>query len=237
MINKLNEHKQTGMSLNITFIMAAILFVIDMFPLISNFHEFSYGYIINFTYTALKSIIILTPSIIFEMKKKSFVAHLNLFAFYLNPYILLLFNMTGFNTLFDYISFVLGVIMAIYSLIKLYAHKDEFNRINEPSRNIDIVIMISVIKVFLDQGFNVMAVYILLFITIVLSLRKSDALILSLSIYASSLVSNLYILFRNINSPSNIYMYIFLSIIINLFMIGFIMKIYNDNNNYNSYYN
>lgn len=236
MIDRLKEQKETGVSLNITFIMALIIFVIQITPLIQSFQGLSYNYVLNFNYVALKTIILLVPSILFEKRKKSFTAHLSLLAFFLNPYILKVFNMGGFNNFIEYLIFILGLLMAIYSSIKLYAHKDELNQINQPNRNIDIVIFITSIKVFLDQGFNEMAVYILLFITVILSLRRTDALILSLSVYASSLVSNLYILFQNVNSPSNIYSYIIFSIIVNILMIVFILRIYRENDSYNNYY-
>lgn len=237
-IDRIREHKETGLSKTIYLLIGLFILINAMYLEVININKIDYYGVIILISTLLITLIPLVAGFIFEKEKKIFTSHFILFAFFLNTYIPRIFNLNQRLDLVDYLFLILGLVLSLYSLLKMYIHKNELsNYIEKPTQQIMIVIIITLIKVFLDSSFNFTAVYILIYLAILLSSKEINALILSLLVYTTSLVNNLTMLFVNVNAPAAVYYNITLSIIINIIMIVFIFNIYrNRKSNDNIYY-
>lgn len=233
-INKLKEHKHTNVSINILIGISVFILINSVLPFLRNLDQFNYDFLISFISTILITLVVIAPAFIFELKKRSFASHLILFAFYLNEYIIKIFDTSQRYQTIDALILFFGLAASIYTLLKMYAHKEEitdFTRVN--NRNVDIIVIISLIKVFLDsKSFASMSVYLIIYIVILMSMKKIDTLILSLSIYSKSLINNVYFLFSNATSQSSLYVNTIFSIILNLVIIYFIYITYKREDNY-----
>lgn len=227
--NIFKKHQETRLSYNIYIIMSIVTFLIQTLPFAYQNLTINYNVVLLIIYSIITVIIPLLTGLYFERNNQSFVSHLILFALSINGYIkgFFYFDTIVPNGILNFFILLIGFLMAIYTLIKIYGHKYELRSfLQKPSYSIMIVIVISLVKVFLDYGFSLMSIYLLIFLAILFSQKQVTTLILSLSIYFNSLVSNLYILFNQISYPASDYVMTIISIIINLFMIIYIRRVF-----------
>ena len=229
-----NEHKRTGQGFTILLILSILLFGIEFYPILSAPFTFNTEFVLLLIYLIIVTIIKLAVPLVLERKRISFAAHLTLIAFFLPNYLRDIFSLSNQMDLFSFTTLLLGVLMSVYALLKLYAHSNEIKTyISKPNPGLSIILLISLIKVYLDYSFQTMVVYLLLFFIIIITTNAIEILPLSISIYSVSLASNLYRLFMNTQAPTGVYLNIMFSIIINLVMLVYIIKIYRDYHSYN----
>lgn len=229
-----NEHKRTGLGFTILLLMSIFIFGMELLPILSGPFNFDIDFALLLIYLIAVTIIKLAVPLILERKGNSFAAHLTLIAFFLPNYLRDIFSLSQQTDLLGFLTLFLGVIMSIYALLKLYAHNNEIKTyLSKPNPALSIILIISLIKVYLDSSFQAMAVYLLLFFVIIITTNSIEILPLSISIYATSLASNLYRLFINAQAQTSVYLSIMFSIIINLVMLVYIIKIYRDYHSYN----
>lgn len=221
------EHKRNGTGFNILLMLSILIFTIELFPIFANLGTINYQIALSLISIVLIVIIRLAVPLVLEKTGNSLAAHAILFAFFLPNYIRDIFYISGSFDAFEFITFMLGILMSIYAILKIHAHSNEFKTyFSKPSQPVMIILMISLIRVYLDSGFDTLAVYLILFAVILMSANQMETLPLALSIYGVSLVNNLHRLFLNVQAPFQTYFGIIFSIIINLLLISYIIRVY-----------
>jgi len=229
-----NEHKRTGLGFTILLLISILLFGLELYPILSVSITFNIEFVLSLIYIVVITLIKLAIPLVLERKGNSFAAHLTLIAFFLPNYLRDIFYLSNQTDLFGFLTLFLGVIMSVYALLKLYAHSNEIKTyISKPNPGLSIILLISLIKVYLDYSFQTMVVYLLLFFIIIITTNAIEILPLSISIYGVSLATNIYRLFMNTQAATGVYLNIMFSIIINLVMLVYILKIYRDYHSYN----
>lgn len=221
------EQKRNGTGFTILLVLSIIIFSITFYPVIANIGTLNYDLTLAIINIILTLLIRLAVPLVLEKTGNSLAAHTVLLALFLPNYIRDIFYVSGNYNTIEFISFMAGILMSIYAILKIYAHSSEIKTyFSKPSQPIIIILLISLIRIYLDSGFNTLAVYLILFAVILMSSNQMETLPLALSIYGVSLVNNLTRLFLNVQAPFSTYLSIIFSIVINILLILYIIRVY-----------
>lgn len=227
---KLNEHKRNGLGFTILTILSLVILMMNMYPIITlNLSGLNYTLLILYTFLVIVIRIVL--ALVLERKGLSFAAHLVLFSFFLSNYFRQLFYLSpGLNAL-DTIFILIGVLISVYAIFKMYAHFDEVKTyFTRPNQVILIILAITLFRVYFDFGFDNMITHLLILIVVILSANAIESLLVAAAVYSVSLVGNVYTLFVSANAPAGTYITHILSVVINILLLAYIIRTYLNNN-------
>lgn len=223
--NTFYKHKENGTSLTILIIIVVLFSGLKIYDSIPNFQNINF---VNLTFNILNMILFATLIILIEKKGSSFTSHFILLAFYLGNYIYLLFNGSSTNNPVNTLTVVLGVIASVYAGLKMFAHQDEIKKyVPAASRTILVLIIFSLIDVYMNSGFDKLLVFILLYISILTTLKVKETLLMVIMIFSMQLFGdlNLLIISFRIIDPLDLIRLI-ISILFTLFFIYYAYKTY-----------
>lgn len=231
---KLKEQSKSGLSLSILYGIFIWFIAYELYS-ISSYLNFNNSLTVYSVFYSLLSLFIqIILVFIFERKRKFFTSNLLLFAIFVPNEINRFLNLGSYSGFGQIIPIILNTAIAIYALLKIYAHKDDLKTyLPKPSQTIYIIILISLLKTYFDSSFSNMILYLMLFIVILLNADTIDTLLLGAYVYAMSLLRNIYTLFLIAGGNTRFEFDLVISIIINIVMLVFIVRTYLDLNRVN----
>lgn len=242
MFEKLREMSKSGNAL-IVLLGIFVWFEFYQISRLVQYLDFSnsisvYTLIVTALTIFIKTIIIY----IFERKQSFFVSNLLLLIFFVPEDFKNIFSIFQYrDEFFSLIPIILNISIAVYAILKIYAHKDELNySIKKPDQKTFILITLSLISVYYDFDIATLALYILLYIAILMNSRPIETLLLSAYIYIIRIFSDIrmLILYSGFNEVS---IRMIISLVISSVILYFIIKTYLDqqknNISYDDYLN
>lgn len=173
-------------------ILLSILGIYLVFEIFSNFiipKTFSVGLIISL----LSTIILMLLILILFNKGGTFISHLLLLTFFSGNSIYILVNgINRYFTAFMNLQILFGLLVSLYALLVLFLNNHQLNsRIGSIGIRYSSYIILGLISVYLNEGFDRLLVYLILFGVILLSLNVKESLLLVAYIYIGRMLTNL----------------------------------------------
>ncbi|WP_162140280.1 hypothetical protein [Haploplasma axanthum] len=230
-IERLKAQKGTGLSGNLLFMFMFVVSAADIAVTLSYGIEFSLiwqallikivGYVIW--------ILIATK---FENIGSSFVAHFICFAFFVPESLRMVYELITMQTsygLIDGIIILFSGFVAAYSLIKMYAHRDEIKLYQvSVKREIKLLLTITLIYSYFNFSFLTTILYIVIILLILATSKAKESLLFVIAVYVLDVFSDL-INVRVISTLGIMELIMYaIGILISIFIIYFAYRVYRE---------
>lgn len=240
MINKLRNHKFNQMGLKILAILFLSYLVFDIFTKIELFKQFPTLMI----FSLINILLVMLLALFLEYKGASFAAHFITLALLVGNSInelRVLLNTSSvypLNSLF----ILLKASIAIYAILKLIAHKNEFGRSSsEPNRLMQMAGAYALLGVYFNEGFNNLIVMVVIIVIVLFTSRIKNLYLVLIYLFAVSISNRTGdILVTQAMQPTTLIINL-IGIAINIVFIYYMVKDYQDtpyieNNERNEYF-
>ncbi|MDY0278488.1 MAG: hypothetical protein RBQ97_10445 [Acholeplasma sp.] len=229
-LERLKEQKNNGQSLTILIVFVIAILGINVYESLTALETSIWWFITAISQTIVISLVV----ILLERKGGSFASHFLFFAILLSSYPRDLYNyIFRFSNIGieNIIIMLLGAFISIYSLAKMFVHRDEIKKyMKRLSNPVYLLVFVTLINLYLQNSFSYMLMLGLVFLAILVTLEEREMLPLVAAISLVSLINTVAFLFWGAYPLNDFSDYVILgwNMLVDILFVYFAVKFYLD---------